>query len=177
MEASAGCVCMEPSQLIDEAARDRARDLLHSCCGSTRWVERMLALRPFGTTGSMLSAAQREWFALGPEDWIEAFSHHPKIGDRESLRARFPTTHHLSEREQAGVSGASDETIEALAQGNAAYERRFGYIFIVCASGRSAGEMLDLLTARLRNDPLVEERIAAEEQAKITALRLKRLSH
>jgi 2-oxo-4-hydroxy-4-carboxy-5-ureidoimidazoline decarboxylase len=167
---------MEPFQRIDDAPVSDARGLLLSCCGSTRWAERMLSLRPFGATERMLSAARREWFALTPADWTEAFSHHPKIGDRESLRARFPATHHLSEREQAGASGASDETIEALAQGNAAYEKRFGYIFIVCATGKSAAEMLDLLTARLRNDPAVEVSIAAEELAKITELRLKRLN-
>ena len=167
---------MEPSQRIDEASPEEARALLRACCGSTRWVERMLALRPFGTTDILLSAARREWFALTPADWTEAFAHHPKIGDRESLRARFPATHQLSEREQAGLSAASDQTIEALAQGNAAYERRFGYIFIVCATGKSAEEMLDLLTARLQNDPVTEVRIAAEELAKITELRLKQLN-
>ena len=135
----------------------------------------MLALRPFGAADILLSAARREWFALTPEDWKEAFTHHPKIGDRETLRARFPTTHQLSEREQTGMGAASDQIIERLAQGNAAYERRFGYIFIVCATGKSAGEMLDLLTARLQNDPAIEVRIAAEEQAKITELRLKQL--
>jgi 2-oxo-4-hydroxy-4-carboxy-5-ureidoimidazoline decarboxylase len=135
----------------------------------------MMALRPFGTTDGMLSAARHEWFALTPGDWTEAFSHHPKIGDRESLRARFPATHRLSEREQAGMGGASDQTIEALAQGNAAYERRFGYIYIVCATGKSAGEMLNLLTARLQNDPVTEIRVAAAQQAEITDLRLKLL--
>ena len=167
---------MEPPSRIDGASTDRARTLLQACCGSTRWVERMVALRPFGTTDVLLSAARREWFALTPEDWKEAFTHHPKIGDREALRARFPATHQLSEREQAGMAAASDQIIEALAQGNAAYERRFGYIFIICATGKSAGEMLNLLTARLQNDPVIEVRIAAEEQAKITELRLKQLN-
>ena len=167
---------MEPRSQIDDASSDEARALLQACCGSTRWVDRMLALRPFVTTASLLAAARREWFSLTPEDWKEAFSHHPHIGDREAPRARFPTTHHLSEHEQSGMRAASDQTIEALAQGNAAYERRFGYIFIVCASGKSASELLDLLTARMQNDPVSEVRIAAEEQAKITELRLKQLN-
>jgi 2-oxo-4-hydroxy-4-carboxy-5-ureidoimidazoline decarboxylase len=167
---------MEPPPRIDDASPDVARALLQACCGSTRWVERMVALRPFGATDILLSAARREWFTLTPEDWKEAFTHHPKIGDRETLRARFPATHHLSEREQAGMAAASDRIIEALAQGNAAYERRFGYIFVVCATGKSAEEMLELLTARLQNDPGSEVRIAAEEQAKITELRLKQLN-
>ena len=176
MAASAGCAYMEPSRRIDAASPETAGELLQACCGSTRWVERMLALRPFGTTDRMLAAARREWFALTPADWAEAFSHHPEIGDRESLRARFPATHQLSDREQAGIGGASDETLQALAQGNEAYERRFGYIFIVCATGKSAGEMLDLLTARLQNDPETEIRVAAEQQAEITDLRLKQLN-
>jgi 2-oxo-4-hydroxy-4-carboxy-5-ureidoimidazoline decarboxylase len=136
----------------------------------------MLARRPFGTTAALLAAARNEWFSLLPKDWKEAFTHHPRIGDREALRARFPATHQLSEREQTGMAAASDQIIEALAQGNAAYERRFGYIFVVCASGKSAGEMLDLLTARMQNDPIIEICIAAEEQAKITELRLKQLN-
>jgi 2-oxo-4-hydroxy-4-carboxy-5-ureidoimidazoline decarboxylase len=167
---------MEPSQRIDDASREQARALLRSCCGSRRWVERMLALRPFRTTDTLLSAARREWLALMPEDWKEAFTHHPKIGDRAALRARFPATHQLSEREQAGMGAASDQAIEALAHGNAAYERRFGYIFIVCATGKSADEMLGLLNVRLQNDSVTEMRIAADEQCKITELRLKRLT-
>ena len=167
---------MEPSLRIDDASSDQARALLETCCGSTRWVARMLALRPFGTIAALLAAARNEWFSLMPKDWKEAFTHHPRIGDREALRARFPATHQLSEREQTGMAAASDQIIEALAQGNAAYERRFGYIFIVCASGKSASEMLDLLTARMQNDPVIEIRIAAEEQAKITELRLKQLN-
>src|SRR6185436_1014222 len=103
------------------------------------------------------------------------FAHHPKIGDRDSLRQRFARTAHLSEREQAGVDGASENVLEALAEGNREYERRFGHIFIVCASGKSADEMLELLGSRLPNPPDVEIRIAAEEQAKITDLRLKKL--
>jgi 2-oxo-4-hydroxy-4-carboxy-5-ureidoimidazoline decarboxylase len=166
---------MEPPR-VDGASPDAARALLEACCGSTRWVERMLALRPFGATDSLLSAARREWFALTPEDWKEAFAHHPKIGDRGALRARFPATHQFAEREQSGMDTAPDQIIDPLVQGNAAYERRFGHIFIVCATGKSAKEMLDLLTARLQNDPVTEVRLAAEEQAKITELRLKQLN-
>ena len=172
---SAGCEFMEPPSRIDDASPDEARALLQACCGSTRWVERMVVLRPFEAVDILLSAARREWFALTPEDWMEAFTHHPKIGDREALRARFRATHQMSEREQAAVSMAPDQVMERLAHANAAYERRFGYIFIVCATGKSAEEMLDLLTARLQNDPVAEVRIAAEEQAKITELRLKQL--
>ncbi len=132
----------------------------------------MVARRPFNTRHELIAAGREEWFRLTQDDWLEAFRQHPKIGDRAALRQRFPATHHLSEREQAGVSGASDEVLDALAEGNQTYERRFGYIFIVCATGRSAGEMLTMLRERLDNDPAREIHIAAGEQAKITASRL-----
>jgi 2-oxo-4-hydroxy-4-carboxy-5-ureidoimidazoline decarboxylase len=132
----------------------------------------MLGRRPFGSREALLSAARAEWDTLDERDWREAFTHHPKIGDREALRERFPSTHALSAREQAGVDSAPDAVLDALADGNRQYEKRFGYIFIVCASGLGAGEMLAMLNARLGNDPGDEIRIAAGEQAKITALRL-----
>jgi 2-oxo-4-hydroxy-4-carboxy-5-ureidoimidazoline decarboxylase len=163
---------MEPWQRIDSAPAGEARALLRTCCGSTRWAERMLARRPFGSREALHAAARDEWFALSHDDWREAFHHHPRIGDRAVLAARFAGTRHLSEREQSGVSRASDDVLDALADGNRAYEERFGYIFIVCASGRSADEMLAILRSRLPNDPAVEIQIAAEEQAAITALRL-----
>ena len=132
----------------------------------------MLARRPFDSQERLLATARDEWFALGPDDWREAFAHHPKIGDRASARNQFAATRHLSEREQAGVTGASDQALERLARANREYEDRFGYIFIVCATGKSADEMLALLHQRLQNDPVTEIHIAAEEHAKITALRL-----
>ena len=163
---------MDTWQAIDQAERDEARRLLVQACGSSRWAERMLARRPFGSREALLSAARVEWDDLSADDWREAFSHHPKIGDREMLRQRFPATHALSSREQAGVDTASDAVLDALAEGNRRYEDKFGYIFIVCASGLSAAEMLAKLTDRLGNDPAREILIAAAEQAKITALRL-----
>lgn len=132
----------------------------------------MMARRPFGRDARLLAAARIEWFGLTEADWLEAFAHHPRIGDRASLEARFPATHDLSSREQAGVATARAEVLDALADANARYLERFGFIFIVCASGKSADEMLGLLSERLANDRAAELRIAAEEQAKITALRL-----
>jgi 2-oxo-4-hydroxy-4-carboxy-5-ureidoimidazoline decarboxylase len=109
---------------------------------------------------------------LRREDWLEAFAGHPRIGDLDSLRHRFASTAALATAEQAGTRTASDRVLRALAQGNADYERRFGHIFIVCASGKSADEMLAILDQRLSNDPDVELRIAAGEQRKITRLRI-----
>ena len=134
-----------------------------------------MARRPFGSHEALTATARDEWFGLQRADWLEALGHHPKIGDRDSLRQRFVRTAHLSEREQAGVDGASEDVLEALAAGNLEYEGRFGYIFIVCASGKPADEMLELLRRRLTNPPDVEILVAAEEQAKITELRLKKL--
>jgi 2-oxo-4-hydroxy-4-carboxy-5-ureidoimidazoline decarboxylase len=166
---------MEPWQRTDTGSPDEARHVLQRCCGSALWTDRMLARRPFGSRAGLLAAARDECFALAHADWLEAFSHHPKIGDRDTLRKRFAATRHLSERGQAGVDGASGEVLDALAAGNRAYEEKFGYIFIVCATGKNATEMLGLLRSRLNNDPASELRIAATEQAKITEIRLQRL--
>jgi 2-oxo-4-hydroxy-4-carboxy-5-ureidoimidazoline decarboxylase len=160
---------------VDGAPPEEVRALLRACCGSSRWVERMIARRPFGSEAPMLSAARDEWFALGPADWMEAFAAHPKIGDRDALRSRFVETRHLAAREQAGVDGAPEDVLSALSAGNAAYEKKFGYIFIVCATGLTAAQMLERLHDRLANDPVTELRVAAEEQAKITELRLKKM--
>ncbi|MEO8679216.1 MAG: 2-oxo-4-hydroxy-4-carboxy-5-ureidoimidazoline decarboxylase [Vicinamibacterales bacterium] len=163
---------MAPWQRLDEAAPDEARQLLRGCCGSGRWVERMLKRRPFRTRERLMAAAHYEWVTLDPADWLEAFSHHPMIGDRAALAARFPDTAHLSENEQAGITGAAEDVLSPLAGENLAYQERFGHIFIVCASGLTAGQMLAKLRARLSNDPGTEFQVAAVEQEKITVRRL-----
>jgi 2-oxo-4-hydroxy-4-carboxy-5-ureidoimidazoline decarboxylase len=132
----------------------------------------MMQRRPFVSDAKLLFAARNEWFGLTEADWLEAFSHHPRIGDRAALEGRFPGTHDLSSREQAGVGAAHDDVLTALAEANQAYVDRFGFIFIVCATGKSADEMLALLRERLPHDRATELRRAAEEQATITALRL-----
>jgi 2-oxo-4-hydroxy-4-carboxy-5-ureidoimidazoline decarboxylase len=166
---------MESSLAIDTLPADEARTLLRTCCGSARWVEAMLARRPFGSLDRLLQAAKDVWFSLSNADWREAFSHHPKIGDRDALRRQFAETRHLAQKEQAGATEASEDVLAALAAGNREYEKAFGHIFIVCATGLSAEEMLAKLRERLENDPHIEIRIAAEEQAKITDLRLRAL--
>ena len=163
---------MEPWRLLNDADPAIARRLLHACCGSSAWVERMLLRRPFHDAAGMIAAARDEWLALSPAEWREAFAHHPKIGDLDAMRQRFAATHQLSEKEQAGAGTAPDDVLAALAEGNRLYEQKFGYIFIVCATGRSAAEMLSLLRERLANDAAKEIRIAAEEQARITSIRL-----
>ena len=135
----------------------------------------MLQRRPFGTLDAMVDESHEVWFSLTPADWQEAFADHPRIGDRDALKKKFAETRHLASREQSGVEGAPDDVLDALTRGNREYERTFGYIFIVCATGLTAADMLAKLQARLPNDPATELRIAAQEQSKITALRLKRL--
>jgi 2-oxo-4-hydroxy-4-carboxy-5-ureidoimidazoline decarboxylase len=148
---------------------------LTKCCGAHRWVNKVAHHRPYRDEADLLAAADEVWEHLGPDDWKEAFTHHPKIGDLDALRAKFASTREWASGEQAGTEQASEETLQGLAQGNADYEARFGYIFIVCATGKSAQEMLDLLRVRLGNSPEREIHVAAAEQAKITRLRLEKL--
>ena len=154
----------------DEAMKDLLR-----CCGARRWAEQMAARRPFRSKEDVLRTADDVWRAMDRDDILEAFSHHPKIGDADSLRKKFATTAAWAAGEQAGVDGAGDEVLKGLADGNAAYEKKFGHIFIVCATGKSAPEMLGLLKKRMPNAPDVEAKIAAEEQRKINRIRLEKL--
>jgi OHCU decarboxylase len=141
----------------------------------------MAAARPFADAGAMSAAADAIWRALGRADWLEAFAAHPKIGAGRSGGSDRPggpggsRGSGWSDEEQAGVADAGDETRRRLAQANREYEARFGYIFIVCATGRTAVEMLALLEGRLRHDAGEELRVAAEEQRRITQLRLRKL--
>ena len=151
-------------------------EALQKCCGSSAWVENMLAAFPVADAETLMDEAKTAWNKLDEADWREAFTHHPKIGgDVEALRAKFASTSTWAEGEQASVKSASQATLEALAAGNEDYERKFGYIFIVCATGKSAEEMLALLQARLPNQPENEILIAAVEQDKITRIRLEKL--
>lgn len=153
----------------------QVREVLFTCCGSTRWVDLMLEEHPFRDDERLFKCASSVWFDLGPEDWREAFAQHPKIGDLDSLKKKFASTAAMAGSEQSGVTAASDEVLQGLAKGNQSYEERFGFIFIVCATGKSATEMLAMLRSRLDNDDETEIMVAAEEQKKITRLRLEKL--
>ena len=122
---------------------------LQRCCGASNWVACMLDRSPFPDWRTVVQAADEVWNALPQEDWLEAFSHHPKIGDLDSLRAKFAATEAWSQGEQSGVEAATEQVLQGLADGNREYEERFGYIFIVCATGKTASEMLDLLQERI----------------------------
>jgi 2-oxo-4-hydroxy-4-carboxy-5-ureidoimidazoline decarboxylase len=132
------------------------------CCGSQRWVEGMIARWPFKSSDALLTAAEDEFQRLNRADWLEAFAAHPKIGDFQSLKQKFASTAALCSAEQAGAQGADDQVLQALADGNRDYETKFGHIFIVCASGKSAAQMLSILLSRLNIDATFELSIAAQ---------------
>jgi OHCU decarboxylase len=164
----------DPVEKLNRLKPDEARKVLLDCCGSTRWAEGVAALRPFWDVGQCLIIGERVWKELERSDWLEAFRAHPKIGERKAEAQVSDDARAWSEGEQARASAAAAETLEALASGNRAYEEKFGFIFIVCASGKTADEMLALLQARMSNDPETELRVAAAEQWLITQLRVRK---
>lgn len=167
---------MSAAAALDTAAEPEARTMLRRCCGASRWVEGMLRQRPFRDDPTLHRMADEVWATMGPGDVLEALAAHPEIGsDLEALRRKFADTAGWSGQEQAAVAGAHEDTLLALRDGNVRYRERFGHIFVVCATGKSAEEMLHLLHSRLPNDPTTELDIAAAEQAKITHLRLAKL--
>ena len=151
------------------------KEALTKCCGSSAWVNGMVPFFPADDLVELLEDAEEQWFLCTEADWKEAFAHHPKIGDVESLKTKFASTAQWASGEQSGVDNAPEQTIKALAEANKKYEEKFGYIFIVYASGKSAEEMLAILQNRLQNSPEVEIEIAADEQNKITKLRIEKL--
>lgn len=157
---------------LDEEAASAA---FLRCCGSSRWAGAMAAARPFVSEEAMRAQADATWRSLDRADWLEAFAAHPKIGAGSAGGAGGAGTADWSQREQAGVAGAEDATLRRLAEGNRDYETRFGYMFIVCATGKTAAEMVALLEGRLRHDAGGELPVAADEQRKITQLRLTKL--
>jgi 2-oxo-4-hydroxy-4-carboxy-5-ureidoimidazoline decarboxylase len=188
----------EPHALLDALAPEEARQALTRCCGSGAWVAGMLARRPFGSTAALHAAADAVWGALGRADFLEAFSHHPPIGGGDAAvdsrgglgRRQEGADEPIAERregaggatrawsaeEQARVAEAGAQAAAELRALNQSYAARFGYIFIVCATGKSADELLALLRVRLENPPEIELGVAAAEQAKITHLRLDKLA-
>jgi 2-oxo-4-hydroxy-4-carboxy-5-ureidoimidazoline decarboxylase len=160
---------------LDAMSKPQVNKLLSDCCGASRWVTGMLARRPFKSRAVVLSTADEIWWTLDPADWREAFSHHPRIGEQKSSMPQSERSSAWAAGEQSGIEPAPDDVRAELAAANREYEQRFGYTYIVFATGKSAEEMLALARERLRNDPDVELRLAAEEQRKITGLRLDKL--
>ena len=155
---------------------EEAKAALANCCGATQWVNRMMEAHPFASASALFARCNDIWYGqCREEDWLEAFSHHPRIGGIDSLKEKYAATKNWAEKEQGGVKGAAATTLERLAAANRAYEEKFGFIFIVCATGKSAEEMLRLLQDRLENMREEELRVAMGEQCKITHLRLRKL--
>lgn len=171
--------------MMDSAASGVARlnampvtelaECLRACCGSSRWVTRMIARRPFPAPEAVLSAADDVCRTLTRDDWLEAFAHHPRLGEAMARTPAGERAAGWSLGEQAALATAGVDVRTALAAANEAYEREFGYICIVCPSGKDSEELLAVTRARLGNKAAIELKIAAEEQRKITHLRLNKL--
>jgi len=152
-----------------------AQQELLKCCGSTNWAREVAAQRPYETLDELLSNAERIWWSLGSDDWLQAFRNHPKIGEKKAAAVITAESQKWSAAEQSGVASAGAQTREALAELNQQYEAKFGHIYIVCATGKTSEEMLANVRARMNNNAAEELRVAAAEQAKITQLRLQKL--
>jgi OHCU decarboxylase len=155
----------------DAADPRAALDAMLACCGARRWAEGMVARRPIAGVVELSAAADEVWAAMGEADWMEAFACHPRIGERKAVRASQKSVV-WSRQEQASAENAEERVLAELAEGNALYEQRFGFTYIVCATGKSAAEMLAILKRRLESDRSVELKEAAEQQRQITQIRL-----
>ena len=144
-----------------------ARRALETCCGSQRWSAAVAARRPFKSVEELQTIADAEWRKLEHRDWIEAFSHHPRIGDRKASG--------VAAKEQSGTASAPAPMLRELERLNRLYEEKFGFVFLIFASGKSAEDMLEALEHRILNREDIELRNAVDEQAKITRLRIQRL--
>ena len=160
---------------LNSLTADEAEKELLQCCGSKCWARQMTEARPFSTIELAIDTAEQTWQSLSEADWLEAFRSHPKIGEQKAADKVSQQAQQWSGEEQAGVAAASRETVNSLAALNRAYEMKFGYIFIICATGKTPAEMLASLRERLQHDPADELPIAAAEQSIITELRLKKL--
>ena len=160
---------------LNQMPEAEAMSLMRDCCAAEAWVRGMVGARPFSSSEALHGTARALWPSLMESDWLAAFEAHPKIGDIKSLKARYASTEAMASGEQAGARIAPEAVLQQLKDGNDAYYARFGFIFMVCATGKSAEQMLELLEARLPNQRAEEIRIAAAEQAKITHIRLDKL--
>ena len=155
----------------NDADAKAALEAMLACCGARRWAEAMVAARPLQSVAVLSETADREWESMEEADWLEAFTCHPRIGERKAVHAGG-TSAAWSRQEQASVASAQERILAELAEGNGEYERRFGFTYIVCATGKSAQEMLEILKKRLNRDRTTELREAAEQQRQILQIRL-----
>ena len=155
----------------NESTESAALEAMLACCGARRWGEAMVALRPIANVVELSLAADRIWDTMREPDWMEAFACHPIIGGRKAPHASQKSIA-WSQQEQSSAASAAGQTLSELAAGNALYEQRFGFTYIVCATGKTAEEMLAILNRRLANNRATEVREAAEQQRQITQIRL-----
>jgi 2-oxo-4-hydroxy-4-carboxy-5-ureidoimidazoline decarboxylase len=155
----------------NQANADEALKAMIACCGALRWAEGMVKLRPIHSVAELSAAADRVWSTMEETDWMEAFACHPRIGGRETVHASKKSAA-WSRQEQSSAEGAANQVLAQLAAGNELYEQRFGFTYIVCATGKNAEEMLAILNCRLVSDQFTELREAAEQQRQITQIRL-----
>ena len=158
----------------NQASRAEAVGEIVACCGAAAWSAMLAERRPFPDEASLLAASDEAWLSLAPSDWLEAFRSHPRIGETSAKASMPAQSASWSRQEQDGVSTSTEPVKATLADANRAYEQKFGHIFIVCAAGKSAVEILAILRRRMQNDEDTELRDAAEQQRQITQLRLKK---
>jgi OHCU decarboxylase len=160
---------------LNSLSNTSAAEAFTACCGAHRWVSAMIARRPFSNVDALIDAANDTWRGMTESDWREAFDHHPRIGQRQSASPQDQRAAAWSSAEQSRAASDDADAKQQLVHMNAEYEARFGHIYVVCAAGRSSAELLEVARLRLRNDPATELHVAAEEQRKITELRLRKL--
>ena len=159
----------EKLEAWNAASETDALNAMLACCGARRWAAAMVVLRPFANEGDLCAKADLVWSTMKEPDWLEAFACHPRIGERKSAQGQSAA---WSQQEQSSVNTAEADVLAQLAAGNAEYERRFGFTYIVCATGRSAVEMLEILNRRLNSSREAELLQAAEQQRQITQIRI-----
>ena len=162
-------------QELNDLPEEKFKEAFFQCCGCVAWVAQLAQLRPYSSVKDLKDKSDNIWFSCDEISWLEAFTHHPKIGDIESLEKKFAATKEFASAEQSGVHASSELVLHQLKEENDRYENKFGFIFIVCATGKSAEEMLSLLQERIKNDRSDELKIAITEQNKITHLRIAKL--
>lgn len=173
--ARGGCKAGMCVEWINTSPVQELEKFFRRCCTCETWIKRMVAGRPYNSRDSVLKAAAVNWQGLDESDYLEAFEGHPMIGDIQSLAMKYADTRTFAHDEQSRVTTANQEILQALATGNGEYQARFGFVFLVCATDKSAGEILAILQARLRNTRDMEIQHAGQEQCKITRIRLERL--
>jgi OHCU decarboxylase len=160
---------------VNRLSQKKAIQVFLDCCGSRKWAARMTEARPYATLADIFSRADKICSELTHEDWLEALRHHPPIGGKRAKAKQSLKANRWSAKEQSTAQQAAPETLTRLAAENRAYANKFGFVFLICATGKTSDEILDALRRRVLNDPNTELRLAAEEQRKITRLRLEKL--